>query len=98
MAAATTTPEDVRKDIRDLALNIFNNDGIEEFVPELVAFAEEASKDWAASTIIDAAHLKAATHAAFGAMLLGISVEEAVDTVLRDRPDILGEPQGGGLV
>jgi hypothetical protein len=89
----THADEGTRKDVLDLAHSIFNDDGIEEFVPELITFAGEASKSWAASTLIDETHLKAATHAAFGAMLLGLPLKEAVDIVLRERPDILGEAQ-----
>jgi len=85
--------EGMRMVVEDLAYIIFNDDGIEEFVPELITFAGEASKSWAASTLIDETHLKAATHAAFGAMLLGLPLKEAVAIVLRERPDILGEAQ-----
>jgi len=85
----THADEGTREDVEDLAQSIFNDDGIEEFVPDMVDFAREASKSWAASTLIDETHLKAATHAAFGAMLLGIPLREAVDTVLSSRGDIL---------
>jgi len=85
----THADEATREDVEDLAHSIFNDDGIEEFVPELITFAREASKIWSASTLIDERHLKAATHAAFGAMLLGIPLKEAVDMVLSSRGDIL---------
>jgi len=81
--------EGTRMDVEDLAHSIFNDDGIEEFVPEMVDFAREASKSWAASTLIDERHLKAATHAAFGAILLGLPLQEAVDTVLSWRGEDL---------
>jgi hypothetical protein len=84
----THADEGTRKDVEDLAHSIFNNDGIEEFVPELVDFARVAVKD-SDGSCSDAKLLKAATHAAFGAMLLGISLREAVDMVLSSRGDIL---------
>jgi len=84
----THADEGTRKDIEDLAHAIFNNDGIEEFVPDMVDFARIAVKD-SDGSCSDAKLLKAATHAAFGAMLLGIPLREAVDTVLSSRGDIL---------
>ena len=84
----THADEGTRKDVEDLAHSIFNNDGIEEFVPDMVDFARIAVKD-SDGSCSDAKLLKAATHAALGAMLLGIPLREAVDTVLSSRGDIL---------
>ena len=84
----THADEGTRKDVEDLAQSIFNNDGIEEFVPDMVDFARIAVKD-SDGSCSDAKLLKAATHAAFGAMLLGIPLREAVDMVLSSRGDIL---------
>jgi len=77
-----------RKEVADLASTILWNDGIEEFVPDMVDFARIAVKDSDVSCS-DAKLLKAATHAAFGAMLLGTPLQEAIDTVLSRRGDIL---------
>jgi len=84
----THADEGTRKDVEDLAHSIFNNDGIEEFVPDMVDFARIAVKD-SDGSCSDAKLLKAATHAALGAMLLGIPLREAVDMVLSSRGDIL---------
>jgi hypothetical protein len=77
-----------RKEVADLASTILWNDGIEEFVPDMVDFARIAVKDSDVSCS-DAKLLKAATHAAFGAMLHGTPLQEAIDTVLSRRGDIL---------
>ena len=69
----------------DTAEAILWNDGIEEYPVELVNFAREAI-GVPESQQPDTKILKAATHAAFGAMLLGIPIREAVN-----RPDILEE-------
>ena len=74
--------------IIDTAEAILWNDGIEEYPAELVAFAREAI-DVPDPQQPDARILKAATHAAFGAMLLGLPIKDAVDLVLANRGDIL---------
>jgi len=74
--------------IIDTAEAILWNDGIEEYPAELVNFAKEAI-GVPESQQPDAKILKAATHAAFGAMLLGISVKTAVNIVAANRGDIL---------
>jgi len=79
--------EETREKITNLAHVIFNNDGIEEFVPRDGGLCRTSHPQRCHAT--DMRHLKAATHAAFGAMLLGIPLEEAVDTVLINRTDIL---------
>jgi hypothetical protein len=72
-----------RKRISTMAHRVFDNDGIEEFVPELVGFAEVICPH------ANPKELKAATHAAFVAMLGGFKVDEAVELVLKNRDDIL---------
>jgi hypothetical protein len=89
-----TYPEidpEIRKRIGDIAQVIFNNDGIEEFVPEMLDFSREAVDDWAASTLLDDIHIQVGNYAAFGAMLLGISLKDALDYVLYDRKDVVGD-------
>ena len=66
----------------DTAEAILWNDGIEEYPAELVNFAKEAI-GVPESQQPDARILKAATHAAFGAMLLGLPVKEAVSFVIK---------------
>jgi hypothetical protein len=87
-----TDPE-TRKRIEDIAQVIFNNDGIEEFVPEMLDFSREAVDGWAASTLIDETHIMAGNYAAFGAMLLGISLKDALDSVLYNRKDAVGDQE-----
>ena len=79
---------DPKREVMELAHIILWNDGIEEFVPEMIEFSRVAVKDKASLMPSDKI-LKAATHAAFGAMLLGLPIEEAVDTILTRRGDIL---------
>jgi len=79
---------DPKREVMELAHIIHWNDGIEEFVPEMIEFSRVAVKDKASLMPSDKI-LKAATHAAFGAMLLGLPIEEAVDTILTRRGDIL---------
>jgi hypothetical protein len=79
---------ETKRDVTELAHIILWNDGIEEFVPEIIEFSRVAVKDKASHTPNNKI-LKAATHAAFAAMLLGLPLEEAVDTVLSRRGDIL---------
>jgi hypothetical protein len=89
-----TYPEvnpETRKKIEDIAQVIFNNDGIEEFVPEMLDFSREAVDDWAASTLLDETHIKVANYTAFGAMLLGISLKDALDSVLYNKKDVIGD-------
>jgi hypothetical protein len=89
-----TYPEnnpEARKKIEDIAQVIFNNDGIEEFVPEMLDFSREAVDDWAASTLLDETHIMAGNYAAFGAMLLGVSLKDALDFVLYNRRDAIGD-------
>ena len=75
--------DEARKRISTMAHGVFDNDGIEEFVPEMMEWAEVIYPD------VDTSELKAATHAAFVAMLGGFKVDEAVDIVLKNRDDIL---------
>ena len=75
--------DEARKRIRAMAHGVFDNDGIEEFVPEMMEWAEVICPD------VDTSELKAATHAAFVAMLGGFKVDEAVELVLKNRDDIL---------
>ena len=87
-----TYPEnnaETRKKIEDIAQVIFNNDGIEEFVPEILDFSREAVDDWAASTLLDETHVMAANYTAFGAMLLGIPLKDAIDIVLYQKKDLV---------
>ena len=87
-----TYPEinpETRKKIEDIAQVIFNNDGIEEFVPEMLDFSKEVVDDWAASTLLDEAHIMAANYTAFGAMLLGLPLKDAVDIVLYQKKDLV---------
>jgi hypothetical protein len=89
-----TYPEidpETRKKIEDVAQVIFNDDGIEEFVPEMLDFSREAVDDWAASTLLDEAHIQVGSYTAFGAMLLGISLKDALDSVLYNKRDALGD-------
>ena len=89
-----TYPEidpETRKKVEDIAQVIFNNDGIEEFVPEMLDFSREAVDDWAASTLLDETHIRAGNYAAFGAMLLGISLKDALDFVLYNKRDAIGD-------
>ncbi len=79
---------ETKREVTELAHIILWNDGIEEFVPEMIECSRVAVKDKASHMPSDKV-LKAATHAAFGAMLLGLPIEEAVDTVLTRRGDIL---------
>ncbi len=72
----------------DTAEAILWNDGIEEYPPELVAFAREAI-GVPESQQPDPRIIKAATHAAFGAMLLGLPIKDAVALILKNRGDIL---------
>ena len=74
--------------IIDTAEAILWNDGIEEYPAELVAFARDAI-GVPESQQPDARIIKAATHAAFGAMLLGLPIKEAVSLVISNRGDIL---------
>jgi len=83
--------QETRKEIEDIAQVIFNNDGIEEFVPEMLDFSREALDDWAASTLLDETHIMAGNYAAFGAMLLGVSLKDALDSVLYNRKDAIGD-------
>jgi hypothetical protein len=82
--------QSTRAQIIDVAEAILWNDGIEEYPAELIAFAREAI-GVPESQQPDARVLKAATHAAFGAMLLGLPIKEAVNRVLTNRSDILEE-------
>ena len=75
--------DEARKRISTMAHRVFDNDGIEEFVPEMMEWAEVIYPD------VDTKELKAATHAAFVAMLGGFKVDEAVELVLKNRDDIL---------
>ncbi len=77
-----------RAQIIDVAEAILWNDGIEEYPAELVSFARETI-GVPESQQPDASVLKAATHAAFGAMLLGLPAKEAVSLVISNRGDIL---------
>jgi len=89
-----TYPEidpETRKKVEDIAQVIFNNDGIEEFVPEMLDFSREAVDDWAASTLLDETHIMAGNYAAFGAMLLGVSLKDALDSVLYNKRDAIGD-------
>ena len=79
---------ETKMEVMELAQIILWNDGIEEFVPEMMEFSRVVVKDKASQTPSDKI-LKAATHSAFGAMLLGLPLEEAVDTVISRRGDIL---------
>jgi hypothetical protein len=81
--------DEVRKRIRAMAHGVFDNDGIEEFVPEMMDFAEVIYPD------VDTKELKAATHAAFVAMLGGFKVDEAVELVLKNRDDIMDQAYWG---
>jgi len=80
-----------RKWIVSMAYTVFNNDGIEEFVPELESFSMEAitMQKGEMRDLPDKKLVKVATHAAFVAMLGGFKVDEAVDIVLKNRDDIL---------
>ena len=84
--------DETRKQIVYMALDVFNNDGIEEFVPELESFSMEAItlEKGEMRDLPDKKLVKVATHAAFVAMLAGLSVADAVDLVLKNRDDILG--------
>ena len=82
--------QSTRAQIIDVAEAILWNDGIEEYPAELVNFAREAI-GVPESQQPDARVLKAATHAAFGAMLLGLPIKEAVSLVITNRGDILEE-------
>jgi len=89
-----TYPEvnpETRKKVGDIAQVIFNNDGIEEFVPEMLDFSREVIDDWAASTLLDETHIMAANYTAFGALLLGTSLKDALDSVLYNRKDAIGD-------
>jgi hypothetical protein len=89
-----TYPEidpETRKKIKDIAQVIFNDDGIEEFVPEMLDFSREAVDDRAASTLLDETHIKAGSYTAFGAMLLGVSLKDALDSVLYNKKDAIGD-------
>ena len=89
-----TYPEidpETHKKIEDIAQVIFNNDGIEEFVPEMLDFSREAVDEWAASTLLDETHIMAGNYAAFGAMLLGVSLKDALDYVLYNKKDAIGD-------
>lgn len=83
--------EETRKQILDMAYTVFNNDGIEEFVPELESFSMEAITlgKGEMRDLPDKKLVKAATHATFVAMLGGFKVDEAVELVLKNRDDIL---------
>jgi hypothetical protein len=87
---ATPHPADrgTEAQITDVAEAILWNDGIEEYPAELVDFARVAI-DVPESQQPGKEILKAATHAAFGAMLLGLPIRDAVDMVLAYRGDIL---------
>jgi hypothetical protein len=74
----------------DTAEAILWNDGVEEYPAELVDFAKQAI-GVPESQQPDPRIFKAATHAAFGAMLLGLSIREAVNLVIANRGDILEE-------
>ena len=82
---------ETRKKIGDIAQVIFNDDGIEEFVPEMLDFSREAVDDWAASIVLDETHIMAGNCTAFGAMLLGISLKDALDFVLYNKRDAIGD-------
>ena len=84
--------DEARKQIVYMAMDVFNNDGIEEFVPELESFSMEAItlEKGEMRDLPDKKLVKVATHAAFVAMLAGLSVADAVDLVLKNRDDILG--------
>jgi len=83
--------DETRKEILDMAYTVFNNDGVEEFVPELEDFSMQAIvlKTGVMRDLPDKKLVKAATHAAFVAMLGGLKLDEAVDLVLKNRDDIL---------
>jgi hypothetical protein len=74
--------------IIDTAEAILWNDGMEEYPAELVAFAREAI-GVPEPQQPEARIIKAATHAAFGAMLLGLPLKTAVNIVVANRGDIL---------
>jgi hypothetical protein len=83
--------EETRKQIVSMAYTVFNNDGIEEFVPELESFSMEAITLGKGDMrdLPDKKLVKVATHVAFVAMLGGLKVDEAVELVLKNRDDIL---------